>query len=397
MLMLNPDSEEEIDAYVEDTPTEVPPVDDGPPKSSETSVTSYSEDDSWSFSKALHRARESVQTYFTSPLLSPHIFNLEDIFLSGLHYEFTDDNEQNELIAKCAVEHFRSKIWLTYRKNFPRIFDSLWTTDAGWGCMLRSMQMLLADSLVRHYLTPKWRYKTNRRRHHPNYGQILRSFCDFPDCSFSIHQMLEHGACFRKSVGTWFGPGECAYMIQQCVHSSLSSLKVVLANDGVLYSEDIDDIVKNQKSTNLLILVPVRLGLDFIPKVYFSSIFDCLQMPYCVGIAGGKPKRSLFFPGYQGDRLFYLDPHKCTSTVPLKHDFCGNSTQWHADVVHSIPITELDPSMCFGFFCQQKEWSTLRKKFTAMSKGKHPAFAFLQNRKHFEEVMFDDSDEIPES
>lgn len=395
MLILNPDSEEEVDAYIESRTTEVPPVDDGGPlKSSETSVTSYSmsEDDSWSFSRAIHRARESVQSYFSSPLISPHFFDLQDIYLSGLRYEFTDDTEQNKIIAECAIGHFRSKIWLTYRKNFPRIFDSLWTTDAGWGCMLRSMQMLLADSLVRHYLTEKWRYKKNRRRHHPNYGQILRGFCDFPDCNFSIHQMLEHGACFRKSVGTWFGPGECAHMIQQCVHSTLSSLKVILANDGVLYSEDIEQVLKDESSVNLLILVPVRLGLEDIPKVYYSSILQCLQIPNSIGIAGGKPRRSLFFSGFQGQRLFYLDPHKCQPVIPMNHDFCGDSAQWHSDLVHSIPIDELDPSMCFGFYCRQKEWPELRKTFTSIASSKHPAFSFLQNRRHFEAVLLDEED-----
>jgi len=393
MLILNPDSEEEIEAYIESEPIETPTgVDNGPPKSSETSLNSYSEDDSWSFTKAFHRARESVTSYFTSPLISPHIFKSDDIFLSGQRYEFTDDEEQNKIIIELVRQHLESKIWITYRKNFPRIFDSLWTTDAGWGCMLRSMQMLLADALVRHYLTPKWRYKKNRRRHHPNYGHILRSFCDLPDCDFSIHSMLENGACFQKSIGTWFGPGECAYMIQQCVHSSLSSLKVVLATDGVLYSEDIDKVVKNDKSDSLLILVTVRLGLDCIPKVYYSSILQCLELPSCIGIAGGKPKRSLFFPGYQGDRLIYLDPHKCLQTVPLNHDFCGDSAQWHADSVHSIAISELDPSMCFGFQCKQKDWPSLRKTFITLTKNKHPSFSFLENRRHFQEVSLDEDD-----
>lgn len=68
------------------------------------------------------------------------------------------------------LDDFESKIWLTYRSNFPPISRSSrsdappasfsarfknqlvdqagFTTDAGWGCMIRSGQSLLANALV---------------------------------------------------------------------------------------------------------------------------------------------------------------------------------------------------------------------------------------------------------
>ena len=47
---------------------------------------------------------------------------------------------------------FSRLIWLTYRRNFaPLLVEKnkvpKLTTDAGWGCVIRCTQMLLANSL----------------------------------------------------------------------------------------------------------------------------------------------------------------------------------------------------------------------------------------------------------
>ena len=62
-------------------------------------------------------------------------------------------------ISDEIQELFHSITWFTYRRGIERpLKNSQETSDAGWGCMLRTGQMLLFQALQRHVLGDEFSY-----------------------------------------------------------------------------------------------------------------------------------------------------------------------------------------------------------------------------------------------
>lgn len=113
---------------------------------------------------------------------------------------------------------FVSRIWLTYRKDFeamtqPEIQGGLCsqvTTDCGWGCMIRSGQMMLAQALIVHFLGRSWRYDEKvpfSTAENHIHRKIIRWFGDQNSLNspFSLHKIVELAKLNGKKIGEWYG------------------------------------------------------------------------------------------------------------------------------------------------------------------------------------------------
>ncbi|XP_076026478.1 cysteine protease atg4da [Genypterus blacodes] len=207
------------------------------------------------------------------------------------------------LNSEDEVERFRlafvSRLWLTYRREFPQLEGSSLTTDCGWGCMLRSGQMLLAQGLLVHLMPRDWAWpdaqaladvdlevfrprsparavgvpipsfgsprapstpnktlpgdpapkcsqkkrteNVRDRQAEPIHRRLVAWFGDQHPAPFGVHQLVEIGKSSGKKAGDWYGPAVVAHILRKAVdrNPELNDLAVYVAQDCTVYKEDV--------------------------------------------------------------------------------------------------------------------------------------------------------------
>lgn len=290
------------------------------------------------------------------------------------------------------LDDLNSRLWFTYRFGFPLIerdkngpaplsLGSLlrgnldlgnigkgFTTDSGWGCMVRTSQSLLGNAMLSLKLGRDWRISTSSPVDMDTHWNIVEQFADTPDAKFSIQRYVLCAAKYcGKKPGEWFGPSNAAKSIQKlCEESFFSKLRVYISTDsGDIFEDELLEICSEKDSTSFvptLILCGVRLGLQTINPVYWDFLKFVLRTEYGVGISGGRPSSSHYFYGYQSDCLFYLDPHTPQPAILLDGNGSLNEEQkselfktLHTTRIRTLDISKVDPSMLIGFLVKSKQ------------------------------------------
>jgi len=351
----------------------------------------------------------------------------EPVWLLGVQYSAKYDLDE----LRDAV---RSRLWFTYRRDFPVIGSSGISSDQGWGCMLRCGQMVVGSALLNLQLGRGWSWSPDSVD--PRYLKVVQMFQDLKSAPYSIHQISLMGESVdRKPIGTWFGPNTVAQAIRKLAHyDQWNNLAVYVALDNTLVRDEVReaatrndkalDNINNDKQSQqpncdhpsepvsdfttetssnpedapepdrtwrpLLLFIPLRLGLSEINPVYIKGLKACFTFDQTLGVIGGSPNHALYMLGYVGEEIVYLDPHVTQMNAPVS-DWCEKRTDeemtagasYHSSRAHRINIQHLDPSLSLCFLCKtEAEFDDLCLGFQAklIDGEKTPLFEICAER-----------------
>lgn len=280
--------------------------------------------------------------------------------------------------------------WMTYRRNFPKIGTTMYQSDQGWGCMLRCGQMMLAEALLTasggehdgerdsgpaDEGSDTWEEVGRRQLVRPS---VLSLFADTLDAPYSIHNIALRGQVMGKSIGEWFGPNCMAQVMRMLTDASGqrdSGVIVHVAMDSVVCTEEIEKKAGPEWQVPLLLLIPLRLGLDSLNQRYGKTLKEMFKLTGCVGAMGGRPNAALYFVGTQDEELLYLDPHKVQVTVgPMQRH--TKLSSYTPNGLERLPIRLADPSLCLGFLISSADqWAQFLDEVTASAPPEQGLFS----------------------
>ncbi|XP_003935915.1 cysteine protease ATG4A isoform X1 [Saimiri boliviensis] len=345
------------------------------------------QDDSWRMESVLSKYENQI-TIFTE-YLEEYPNTDELVWILGKQHLLK--TEKSKLLSDISA-----RLWFTYRRKFSPIGGTGPSSDAGWGCMLRCGQMMLAQALICRHLGRDWSWEKQKEQP-KEYQRILQCFLDRKDCCYSIHQMAQMGVGEGKSIGEWFGPNTVAQVLKKlALFDEWNSLAVYVSMDNTVVIEDIkkmcrvlplsadtpgdrppDSLTASNESRGtsaycpawkpLLLIVPLRLGINQINPVYVDAFKECFKMPQSLGALGGKPNNAYYFIGFLGDELIFLDPHTTQTFVDTEENGTVNDQTFHClQSPQRMNILNLDPSVALGFFCKEEKdfdnWCSLVQK-----------------------------------
>jgi len=248
---------------------------------------------------------------------------------------------------------YNNLLYFTYKINFENIKNTNIDSDLGWGCTIRSTQMMLGNIL----LYKKFGIDIEKNE---DYYYILYLFKDNYESLFSIYNFVKYYYIYKKNAGDWIGPYTASSIIENFSGILDTKFNIIYLHNLCVKSE----IYKYNKNKSYLISFSIKLGINTIDEIYYNDIIYFIKNQYFKGIIGGQNDSSYYFTGITDDlKLLYLDPHKPS----VHNNNIYDDSDYHTNEALYLELNKLSPSMSFCFYFDNFE--LLEEFYNSISKN----------------------------
>ncbi|KAK7254451.1 cysteine protease [Aureococcus anophagefferens] len=271
-------------------------------------------------------------------------------------------------------------LWFTYRCGFEELAPYGFTDDAGWGCMLRSAQMLLGNALTRNGAAPRL--------------ATAALFADAPGDSapFGLHNFAKCGLRYDVLPGEWYGPGVACHVLRDLVDWRRNApggpaLRVAVRTPERRCPPRARGDAMTQSRRDAAAEDPAPAPEDAAPLDVDGA--DPLLRPpperarargggeraRAAAASGapprrrlgrraprGRPRAALFFPGLAardgGADVYGLDPHTVQPALAVGDDGAlrpGAAASVAPRDAKKLAADALDPSLALAFYCADRD------------------------------------------
>lgn len=335
-----------------------------------------------------------------------------------------DKDFSTKIKNDLLVNELNFIIYFSYRSDFYPIIhnEELWTTDCGWGCMIRASQMMLSRAIFclklsefqKTHETKEEGYVEHLRRLNVCFTTLMMFLetaeeitenTGFKYPYFSIYQVISHGLKIGKGPGQWFSDVNMVNIFSQINEENkvLGQIQILTFSDNLIeeetilkncFKEKVCDCSQqqircicfkiNDKAYEFerggIIFVSSRVGLDSIDPMYFTPIARMFSIKNNIGLVGGRGNYAMYFVGVtDNNRLIYLDPHFKQYALKNMSEICLPDSQnsFLKKRFYFLDIKQASPAFTFGaYFNNLAEFKQLQYSLKLYSRTENAIFKY---------------------